>query len=293
LGAASVVDVRHVGTGLVELAKSRLVVSVANLFGGVPVRTRMKKENIMPKPIIGITCSMDYDNKERKYPTAYAFDYLKRSYYEAVERSGGVPLTLPNTRRLNLIDHMLKVVDGLLISGGGDVDPHFYNERKKTKNLNLTKERDLFEIALVRKARRKKIPVLAVCRGMQLANVAFGGTLYQDFSFEKKFLDHTLEGSSLYNKKHSVVIQEKTKLCSIIGKKRIEVNTSHHQMAKRIAPGFIVNAWSEKDGVIEGIETKDDNFLICVQWHPELMKDKNSRLLFDSLIKAANKRKFK
>ena len=245
----------------------------------------------MPKPIIAITCSMDYDNIERKYPTPYAFDYLKRSYYEAVEKSGGVPLALPNTKKLNLIDQMLRVIGGLLISGGGDVDPHFYNERKKAKNLNLTKERDLFEIALVRKARRKKIPILAICRGMQLVNVAFGGTLYQDFSFEKKFLDHTLEGSSLYNKKHSVIIQRNTNLYSIIRKEKINVNTSHHQMVKKIAPGFMVNAWSEKDGVIEGIETKDDSFLICVQWHPELMKDRSSRLLFDSLIKAANKRK--
>lgn len=247
----------------------------------------------MPKPIIGITCSMDYDNKERKYPTAYAFDYLKRSYYEAVERSGGVPLILPNTIRLELINQMLKAIDGLLISGGSDVDPDFYKEKKKAKNLKLTKERDLFEIALVSTARRKRIPILAICRGMQLVNVAFGGTLHQDFSFEEKFLDHTLEGSLVYHKKHSVIIQEKTKLYSIIGKNRINVNTSHHQMVKKIAPGFILSAWSEKDEVIEGIETKGDNFLICIQWHPELMKNKNSRLLFESLINAANKRKFK
>ena len=126
-----------------------------------------------------------------------------------------------------------------------------------------------------------------------MVNVAFGGTLYQDSSFEKKFLDHTLKGSLLYNKKHSVVVQEKTKLHSVIKKKRIDVNTSHHQMVKKVAPGFMVNAWSEKDDVIEGIETKGGSFLICIQWHPELMKDKSSRLLCDSLVKVAGKRKSK
>ena len=244
----------------------------------------------MSKPIIGITCSMEYDDKERKYPTAYAFDYLKRSYYEAVENSGGTPLVLPNTRRIELIEKALNVVNGLVISGGNDVDPVFYGERKKTKNLAITRERDLFEIALVEKARRFEIPMLAICRGMQLVNVAFGGTLYQDFGFEPKFLDHTLEGSALYHKRHPVNIQEGSRLFKIIGKKKIMVNTSHHQMVKKIAPGFAVTAWSEKDRVIEAIESKDGHFLLGVQWHPELMKDRSSKALFDGLVKSARKK---
>jgi putative glutamine amidotransferase len=233
---------------------------------------------------------MEYDDKRRKYPTAYAYDYLKRSYYEAVERSGGVPVVLPNTRRTELIEKALNVVNGLVISGGNDVDPVFYGERKKAKNLSVTRERDFFEIILVKKARRIKIPVLAICRGMQLVNVAFGGTLYQDFRFEPEFLDHTLEGSTLYHKRHPVLIQKGSGLFNLIGKKKIMVNTSHHQMVKKIAPGFAATAQSEKDGVIEAMESKDDHFLLAVQWHPELMKDRSSKALFDWLVKSAGRK---
>ena len=239
---------------------------------------------------------MEYSVEGRKYPTSQAFDYINRSYYEAVERSGGVPIVLPNTRRTKLVDKFLSIVDGLIISGGNDVDPVFYGERRKAKNLSITRERDVFEIALVKKAKARQVPIFAICRGMQLVNVALGGSLYQDFSFrmnlqdesfEKRFFDHTLEGSALYHKRHPVIIQEGSKLFSIIEKRKILVNTSHHQMVKKVASGLTVTAWSEKDGVIEAIESKDDHFLLCVQWHPELLKDRSSKALFDSLIQSA------
>jgi len=244
-------------------------------------------------PIIGVTCSMEYEDKRRKYPTAYAFDYMKRSYYEAVERSGGIAVILPNTKEIDQVDRFLNVVDGLLVSGGNDVDPMFYGERKKVRNLSITRERDIFEIALVRKAKDKQVPILAICRGMQLVNVALGGSLYQDFSFEKKFSDHTLEGSALYQKKHSVVIQEGSKLSRIVGKSRIMVNTSHHQMVKKVASGLAATAWSEKDGIVEAIESENDHFLLGVQWHPELMRDRGSKALFDWLIQSAREYKSK
>lgn len=238
-------------------------------------------------PIIGITCSTEHEDKKREFPTAYTFDYLKRNYYEAAERSGAVAVLLPNTKRTDKIQDYLSLVDGVMVSGGNDVDPVFYGERKKAKNLSITRERDLFEIALVRKAKAGKIPVLAICRGMQLVNVALGGSLYQDFRMERKFLDHTLEGSALYHKRHSVIIQQGSKLFGVIGKKKTMVNTSHHQMVKKLAPGFTVTAWSEKDGVVEAIESKDNPFFLCVQWHPELMRDRSSKALFDSFVQAA------
>jgi putative glutamine amidotransferase len=239
-------------------------------------------------PTIGITSSMEHQDRGRRFPTAYSFDYLKRSYYEAVERSGGVAVALPNTRKLKLVDKLLSMVNGLLISGGNDVDPFFYGEKKKAVNLNITRERDLFEIELVRKAKARHIPILAICRGMQLANIAFGGSLYQDFRMEPNFLNHTLEGSTIYNKKHLVIIEQSSRLFGIVGKKKVMVNTSHHQMVKKIAPGWVVSARSEKDGVMEGIEPKGDVPMVCVQWHPELMLDKSSINLFDWLIQAAD-----
>lgn len=200
---------------------------------------------------------------------------------------------MPNTKRTEKIDKLLNIVDGLLISGGNDVDPYFFGERRKAKNLNITRERDIFEIVLVRKAKALQIPLLAICRGMQLVNVAFGGNLYQDFSFEQKFLDHTLEGSTVYHKMHPVIIQEESKLFCIVQKKKIMVNTSHHQMVKKVGSGLVTSAWSEEDGVIEAIESEDHNFLLCVQWHPELMKDKSSKVLFDSLVRYAGVYKLK
>ena len=122
-------------------------------------------------------------------------------------------------------------------------------------------------------------------------NVAFGGSLYQDSQTEPEFLDHTLEGSATYKKKHPVIIEKGSRLFRVMGKSRLMVNTSHHQMVKKVAPGFVVTARSEKDEVIEGIESEDDQSILCVQWHPELMKDKGSKALFDWLIQSARKYK--
>ena len=238
-------------------------------------------------PIIGITCSMEYDDEKRKFPTAYAFDYLKRNYYEAIEKSGGVPIVLPNSTRADNVDDILELVDGLLISGGNDVDPLFYGEKREAENLEITPERDYFEMALVKIAMKRTIPIFGICRGMQLLNVVFGGSLYQDFTFDSKSLNHTLEGSSVYKKKHSVIIQEKSKLFEIIRRKKITVNTSHHQIVKTVGRGLVATAWSEEDRVVEAIESENDHSLLCVQWHPEFMQDKNSKPLFDWLVQSA------
>jgi putative glutamine amidotransferase len=244
----------------------------------------------MKKPVIGITCSIEEkEDRERKYPVIFPFDYLKRQYYLAIEKAGGVPILLPNSKDLSLVDHILKLVDGLVISGGYDVHPKYYNAKVEKNNVKITPERDKFELVLVRKARAVKIPILGICRGHQLINVAFGGTLYQDLSSRKEFtFDHKYGKILDYKKWHRVVIKKGSKLFSIIGREEIEVNTSHHQLIKKTAPGFTATAWSKEDGVIEALESIKDNYLLSVQWHPEVnFEEKNSKLIFKSLIENA------
>jgi len=248
----------------------------------------------MKKPIIGITCSIEEkEDRNRKYPLIYPFDYVKRQYYKAIEKVGGVPVLLPNLVNIALIDEILNLLDGLLMSGGYDVHPQYFGEEILRSNVKITPDRDRFELALVRKARDKGIPILGICRGHQLINVAFGGTLYQDISLRKEFtLEHKIKQSSRFKKRHQVIIKEGSKLFSILRKKEIEVNTSHHQLIKKIAPGFAASALSKEDGVIEALESPEDNYLLSVQWHPEVSYDeKNSKLLFASLIESSKKRR--
>ncbi|MGB2697250.1 MAG: gamma-glutamyl-gamma-aminobutyrate hydrolase family protein [Candidatus Zixiibacteriota bacterium] len=245
----------------------------------------------MKKPIIGITCYLDYDDPKRKYPFVFAFDYVKRQYYLAIQDAGGVPIILPNIEKMNLVDYYVKTLDGLLLGGGGDVHPSFFHERIKAKNLSIKIERDRFEIALAKKALRKKLPILGICRGPQVINIVLGGTIFQDLSLRKeKTLNHQPEKVIRFKRKHKVKIKENSRLYSVVKQKEILVNTSHHQVIKDVAPGLKASAWSE-DGVIEALEGKTKDFLISVQWHPEAMiKHPSSRALFKAFVKECRKR---
>ena len=244
----------------------------------------------MKKPIIGITCYLDYDDPKRKYPFVFAFDYVKRQYYLAIQDFGGVPVILPNIEKLSLVNYYVKTLDGLLLGGGGDLHPSFFRERKKAKNLSIKIERDRFEIALAKKAIRKKLPILGICRGLQVINIVLGGTIFQDLSLRKeKTLNHKPEKVIRFKRRHKVRIKEDSKLFSIVKQKEILVNTSHHQVIKDVAPGLKASAWSE-DGVIEALEAKGKEFLINVQWHPEAMLEHpSSKLLFKTFVNASKR----
>jgi putative glutamine amidotransferase len=241
----------------------------------------------MKKPVIGITCSMRKEDKKREFPTAYAFEYLNRPYSKAVEKAGGLPMLLPNLENLKLIENILSLTNGLLVSGGGDVSPKLYNQEAKAKLIPPIPERDEFEIGLIQKAEKKKLPILGICRGMQVINVAFGGSLYQDFKLNPVYSDHRRRGN-LYLRKHEIRIEKNSLLYLIIRKNRLTVNTSHHQMIDLLSPEFEISAISVKDGVVEAIEHKAKPIL-GLQWHPEVMRDLSSRKIFKWLINQAMK----
>jgi putative glutamine amidotransferase len=205
----------------------------------------------MPKPLIGIT------------PCGRVDDYV-----ESVKRAGAEPVVLSNS---DDPDAVLARVDGLLLTGGLDVDPALYGERPHPKT-EAAPERDRFEMPLTRKAVEHDVPVFAICRGVQVLNVAAGGTLVQDIpSAVRSDVAHTIDVPKDCLA-HAVRINPGSRLASAVGPpSRLEscsVNSRHHQAVGNVAPGFVVSAVSP-DGVIEGIERPGARFCVGVQWHPE------------------------
>jgi putative glutamine amidotransferase len=215
-------------------------------------------------------------------------------YLESVRRAGGEPVEVVVGGETP--DQILARVDGLVLTGGGDVDPRLYGEKPHDTFQAAETGRDEFEIALARAAVTKGVPLLAICRGMQVLNVAMGGTLYQDIPSEVTgALPHAVPqpraGSA-----HEVWISKGTRLSALLEDhmedgETCHVNSRHHQAVKDVADGFEVTATSP-DGVIEAMEKVGVTFCIAVQWHPEnFWRTGEFRELFEGLVQAANQRK--
>lgn len=192
------------------------------------------------------------------------FDYIN-----AVEKAGGVPVVAPAVTDMETAARMFDIADGILFSGGEDVHPKHFHEKITESNLFIEERRDQFELKLAELVLRSHKPVLGICRGMQLLNVAAGGTLYQDL---KTDIEHTIPNTDKDKLLHSIDIKEGTKLSSIFGLKRKDVNSFHHQAVKELATGFIPTAYAE-DGILEAFEVEGDRFLVGVQWHPEMLHE--------------------
>jgi putative glutamine amidotransferase len=194
---------------------------------------------------------------------------VNASYVLAVLQAGGVPLVLSPLIGITHTTALLDALDGLILSGGEDVAPERYGASAHPALGNVDPVRDAFELELFRGARERELPVLAICRGIQLVNVALGGSLWQDIPSERPgALPHTQPGGR-DDRTHAVKIVPDTWLARALGTTRLEVNSFHHQSIRELAPGLVASA-SAPDGEIEGAESRrGDPWLLAVQWHPE------------------------
>ncbi len=223
------------------------------------------------RPLIGITCGSIGEGERVKYGQS-------RSYVKAIEEAGGVPLLIPPQ---SSIDELFEILDGILFTGGGDLEPTLYDPEDRGSEA-IDSERDGLELALARRAADSGLPMLGICRGQQLINVALDGGLLQDVGEHRQ--DAPREAAT-----HAVEVEPGSLLAEIIGE-QVEVNTFHHQVVdpERLGRGLKVTAFSS-DGqrFIEGLESEDGKIL-AVQWHPEDMTDQEwARRLFRRLIDSA------
>lgn len=209
-------------------------------------------------------------------------------YVESVRRAGGEPRVLPIDEPASL-----EGIGGVLFTGGGDVDPAHYHEARHLQTQTPDATRDAFELELARLAIANNIPMLAVCRGMQVVNVAAGGTLIQDIASEgNESIRHQIE-APLFALAHEVWVTRGSTLSNVMreelaGGEILQVNSRHHQAIKQTGSGFAVSA-TAPDGIIEAIERPNARFCVAVQWHPEnFWRTGEFRSLFEEFVRASS-----
>jgi putative glutamine amidotransferase len=195
---------------------------------------------------------------------------IPRNYVTALQRAGGVALILAPDPALSAEpDLVLDLLDGLLLAGGADVDPAFYGAERAPETQHSVPERDEFEIALTRRAVERDIPFLGICRGMQLLNVAQGGTLVQDLPRHLGHQEHCRVPGSFSNAEHPVHLAPGSRAAQAAGEEHHTTLSHHHQAVDRLGEDLVVSGWADMDQLPEAIELPDKRFALGVQWHPE------------------------
>lgn len=219
------------------------------------------------KPLIGITPSSLIEAPAQPDGLVRDWIFNPQDYFRAVQQAGGIPVLLPFVTTEAEAAEVLARFDGLLISGGDDVDPLCYGELPHPKLGKVNPERDASELAYAKVALERDLPTLGICRGHQILAVAFGGTLWQDIPAQVDgALKHDQNGPK-YHPTHPIRIQAGSRLHALLGEERL-INTRHHQAVKAMPAGWTVSALSP-DGIIEAMERPDRRFALSVQWHPE------------------------
>jgi putative glutamine amidotransferase len=238
--------------------------------------------------VIGLTPSPSTDTIGPGTFRRYA---LASTYTEGVERAGGIPFILPP--QADNIDQILDRIDGLLFSGGGDIDPARYGQTTvHERTYGIDEQRDRFELDLFQHALDRDMPILCICRGIQIANVALGGTLIQDIASEYgDEIEHRQHeaGFRAPDKSHPVTAESGSRLHEVYGTTEIESNSFHHQAIRDVAEELIVIGRAP-DGIIEAVDRPSSNWFLGLQWHPEMMFEEHPEHLkpFEALVNAAN-----
>ena len=215
---------------------------------------------------------------------------VNAAYVRAVLLAGGIPLILSPLLGSSMAGGALDGCDGLLLTGGEDIDPAWYGAAPSPLLSPPSKERDLFELALFAVARQRGLPILGVCRGIQLINVALGGTLFQDIPTERSgAVEHRPQGAR-DSRSHAVRLQPGSRAARALGATSVTVNSSHHQAIRELAPGLVATGWTS-DELIEAVESVSDApWVLAVQWHPEEMhadRQAPEHGLFQALVNEA------
>ncbi len=216
---------------------------------------------------------------------------VNAAYVRSVLGAGGVPLVLSPLLGVTHNAVLLEGLDGLLLTGGEDVDPEHYGHVPHPALGDVDPIRDAFELAIFRDAYQRRLPVLAICRGIQLVNVALGGTLWQDLPSERPGVVRHVQTSGRDDRTHPVDLVSRSRLAQALGGTRIHVNSFHHQSIRDLAPGLLATGRAP-DGEIEGVESVGtDPWLLAVQWHPEEFyhhREAPDHGLFDALMRQAS-----
>jgi len=235
-------------------------------------------------PLIGVSTSITVGaNPERAY--------VNSAYLHAVQQAGGVPVPLPPQLSAASLQQISAELSGLLLTGGGDMDPATFDEAPHGTLYDVAPARDTLETLVLHLALRRGVPVLAVCRGIQVLNVALGGSLYQDVGTDPGTQIPHSQKEPRDQPTHKVKVAPGSRLAETLGTYELEVNSMHHQAIKRLGRGLTAVAWAP-DQIVEGTEHGDPaRFVLGVQWHPEELvgHSEPARRLFAALVAAARK----
>ena len=232
------------------------------------------------QPVIGIFTEVNNEKYTR----------IHYQYAKAIEDCGGVPILFPYTEKEGTMDAFIGLCDGFLFTGGADVNPERYGEQKKETCGEVMYYRDQQDFAAVAKVIATDKPIFAICRGMQLVNVALGGTLYQDLFSENPTTVLHRDREQRYELSHEVKILDDTPLCALLKSSCMMVNSFHHQAIKTLGKGLEVMAIAD-DGIIEAVYAPQKRFFRAYQWHPERLSavDKENQNIFEEFVAACKK----